>query len=247
MYTLIIIIIISITPALDCGEIKYMKKYLIVCAIFLLASCSGYTVVTSVANVATLAATGKTPGDHTMSIITGKDCRMFRIADNAPMCYEKSIEFAEQQKNPEEINNDNNEIIVAAAHQDIININEQAKPKEINKDNKKMIVAALYQDTTNINDQENQIAKNFKSYKQERKNGRMVEWLYIKSYKQERRKGTKDETDVRHYKKIASNLMYGSIAWAEHQITIGTSVTDELGLTQGLTTRVKKVFQNYFY
>ena len=77
-----------------------MRKFLIVCAFFLLTSCTGYTVITSAANIATLAATGKTPGDHTMSLITGKDCRMFRIADNAPMCYEKNIEFAEEQKKP---------------------------------------------------------------------------------------------------------------------------------------------------
>ena len=49
------------------------------------------------------------------------------------------------------------------------------------------------------------------------------------------------------YKKVAMNIYYGSITWAEYQITRGTEVTDRIGLTENLTLEVKKTFRNYFY
>ena len=41
------------------------------------------------------------------------------------------------------------------------------------------------------------------------------------------------------------NIYYGSITWAEYQITKGTEVTDRIGLTENLTLEVKKTFRNY--
>ena len=49
------------------------------------------------------------------------------------------------------------------------------------------------------------------------------------------------------YKKVAMNIYYGSITWAEYQITKGTEVTDRIGLTENLTLEVKKTFRNYLY
>ena len=49
------------------------------------------------------------------------------------------------------------------------------------------------------------------------------------------------------YKKIANNIYYGSITWAEYQITRGTKITDSIGLTENLTLEVENTFKNYFY
>ena len=53
-------------------------KYFIIFLIFLLPSCSGYTVASLASNIVTYSATGKTNSDHALSYVTGKDCRITR-------------------------------------------------------------------------------------------------------------------------------------------------------------------------
>ena len=46
--------------------------------------------------------------------------------------------------------------------------------------------------------------------------------------------------------KILNNIYYGSLTWAEYQLTRGTKVSDKIGITENLTEEVHKAF-NYFY
>lgn len=50
------------------------------------------------------------------------------------------------------------------------------------------------------------------------------------------------------YVEVAFNkLYYGSLTWAEDQLTKGTKVSDKIGLTENLTMFVEETFDNYFY
>ena len=44
--------------------------------------------------------------------------------------------------------------------------------------------------------------------------------------------------------KIINNIYYGSLTWAEYQLTRGTKASDKIGITKNLTEDVKKAF-NY--
>ena len=46
--------------------------------------------------------------------------------------------------------------------------------------------------------------------------------------------------------KVFTNIYYGTLTWAEVQITKGTRVSDKIGLTEDLTKSVQKSFNNIF-
>ena len=54
------------------------------------------------------------------------------------------------------------------------------------------------------------------------------------------------EIKVAYIDKILNNIYYGSLTWAEYQLTRGTKVSDKIGITENLTEDIEKVF-NYFY
>ena len=54
------------------------------------------------------------------------------------------------------------------------------------------------------------------------------------------------EIKMAYVDKILNNIYYGSLTWAEYQLTRGTKVSDKIGITQNLTEEVHKAF-NYFY
>ncbi len=47
--------------------------------------------------------------------------------------------------------------------------------------------------------------------------------------------------------KIVDSFYYGSLTWAESQITKGARVSDKIGLTEDLTAFVEKTFSYYLY
>ena len=53
---------------------------------FSLASCSGFTAASVSTNVAAYSTTGKTGTDHVISYLSGKDCKVFRVAVNQEIC-----------------------------------------------------------------------------------------------------------------------------------------------------------------
>ena len=55
-----------------------------------------------------------------------------------------------------------------------------------------------------------------------------------------------EEIKVAYVKRLFNNIYYGSITWAEYQLTRGTRVSDKIGITENLTEEVEKAF-NYFY
>ena len=61
-------------------------KTLITISFLLLTSCSGYTVASLSTNIVTVAATGKTNTDHVISLLTQKDCQIFRAMRQEQMC-----------------------------------------------------------------------------------------------------------------------------------------------------------------
>ena len=61
-------------------------KFLTIFILFLLANCSGYTVMSISTNVVTVAATGKTNADFVISYLAGKDCRFIRVTKNSEIC-----------------------------------------------------------------------------------------------------------------------------------------------------------------
>ena len=46
--------------------------------------------------------------------------------------------------------------------------------------------------------------------------------------------------------KVINNIYYGTLTWAELQITRGARVSDKIGLTEDLTKSVEKSFNNIF-
>ena len=69
-------------------------KYLIIFIFFFLANCSTFTVASIATNTATYSATGKTNSDHVISLITGKDCKIFRIIKKEKICDKSNITIA---------------------------------------------------------------------------------------------------------------------------------------------------------
>ena len=61
-------------------------KTLITISFLLLTSCSGYTVASLSTNIVTVAATGKTNTDHVISLLTQKDCQIFRAIRKKQVC-----------------------------------------------------------------------------------------------------------------------------------------------------------------
>ena len=69
-------------------------KYIIgLIFLFLLSSCTGYSIASLGSNIATYAATGKTNSDHAVSFVTGKDCRIARAITERNYCEEKGISY----------------------------------------------------------------------------------------------------------------------------------------------------------
>ena len=61
-------------------------KLLITISFLILTSCSGYTAVSLSTNIVSVAATGKTNTDHVISLLTQKDCQIFRAMRQEQMC-----------------------------------------------------------------------------------------------------------------------------------------------------------------
>ena len=61
-------------------------KILIPISFLILANCSGYTVASMSTNVISIASTGKTNTDHVISLLTQKDCRIFRAIRKEQLC-----------------------------------------------------------------------------------------------------------------------------------------------------------------
>ena len=55
-----------------------------------------------------------------------------------------------------------------------------------------------------------------------------------------------EEIKVAYVERLFNNIYYGSLTWAEYQLTRGTRVSDKIGITENLTEEVEKAF-NYFY
>ena len=55
-----------------------------------------------------------------------------------------------------------------------------------------------------------------------------------------------EEINVAYVERLFNNIYYGSLTWAEYQLTRGTRVSDKIGITENLTEEVEKAF-NYFY
>ena len=81
-------------------------KYFIIFLIFLLPSCSGYTVASLASNIVTYSATGKTNSDHALSYVTGKDCRITRALSEKKYCEEKTFSLATADQVNENLNED---------------------------------------------------------------------------------------------------------------------------------------------
>jgi len=85
----------------------YLKmRYFVILLLFLLPSCSGYTVVSLTSNIVTYSATGKTNTDHAISYVTGKDCRLTRALSEKKYCEDKNYSFAVANKTNENLNED---------------------------------------------------------------------------------------------------------------------------------------------
>ena len=168
-------------------------KYLIgLFFLFLLGSCTGYSIASLGSNIATYATTGKTNSDHAMSFVTGKDCRISRAITERNYCEEKKVFIVEN----EEIENlDENEI---AEGLDVASLN-------IIKSDSNLIIEKKIQN------------------------------------KEE------EEIQVAFLEKVANSFYYGSLTWAEDQITKGAIVSDKIGLTEDLTTFIEDTFDYYFY
>ena len=53
--------------------------------------------------------------------------------------------------------------------------------------------------------------------------------------------------NIAYAEKVFDMFYYGSLTWAEYQLTRGTKVSDQIGLTDDLTSYVEETFENYFY
>ena len=209
---------------------------IVVISIFiLLCGCTGYSIVSLTSNIVTYSATGKTNSDHVISYVTAKDCKLFRVIDKTEKVCQENLRRAIIARNEKEINiNENNfteeKEIVLAQKETNINENNFTKEKEI----------VLPQKETNINE------NNFT----EEKEIVLAQLNSEKILKNKQEQINNEITNKKNepiYKKVAMNIYYGSITWAEYQITKGTEVTDRIGLTENLTLEVKKTFRNYLY
>ena len=61
-------------------------KLLITISFLILTSCSSYTAASLSTNIVSVAATGKTNTDHVISLLTQKDCQIFRAMRQEQMC-----------------------------------------------------------------------------------------------------------------------------------------------------------------
>ena len=169
-------------------------KYFIIFLIFLLPSCSGYTVASLASNIVTYSATGKTNSDHALSYVTGKDCRITRELSEKKYCEEKGFSLATADQVNENLNEDG-----------VIENFDVASLEIIKKDSNLIIEENI----TNIGD------------------NKKIELAFVE--------------------KIVGNFYYGSLTWAEDQLTKGARVSDKIGLTEDLTAFVEKTFDYYFY
>ena len=62
-------------------------KILPIILLFVLTSCSHLGIASISSNVITVAATGKTNADHTISMLTQKDCKILRVIDDDKVCH----------------------------------------------------------------------------------------------------------------------------------------------------------------
>jgi len=81
-------------------------RYFIILLLFLLGSCSGYTIASLTSNIITYSATGKTNSDHAMSYVTGKDCKLTRALTEKKYCEEKKFSLAAADETNENLNED---------------------------------------------------------------------------------------------------------------------------------------------
>ena len=88
-----------------------MIRFLIVFILFLITSCSTYTIASLSTNVVTVASTGKTNTDHVVSFFTGKDCSVFRVVKNQEICSQNNTVLALNKEKNNFDNTKNNKII----------------------------------------------------------------------------------------------------------------------------------------
>jgi len=88
-----------------------MIKFLIAFILFLITSCSTYTIASLSTNVVTVASTGKTNTDHVVSFFTGKDCSVFRVVKNQKICSQNNTVIALNKEKNNFDNTKNNKII----------------------------------------------------------------------------------------------------------------------------------------
>ena len=169
-----------------------MKYIIIVFSLFFLSSCTGYSVASLGSNIITYTATGKTNGDHAVSLVTGKDCRITRAVKERNYCEEKPTFIVE------------NEIIEDVDKNETSQNLNMASLNIIRSDSNLIIEKNI------LNAEEQNISLAFV--------GKMVDSVY-----------------------------YGTVDWAEAQLTKGSKVTDKIGLTQELTEYIEKTFTYYFY
>ena len=169
-----------------------MKSLIIFC-LFLLSSCTGYTVATLTSNIITFSATGKTNSDHVESLFTGKDCKILRALKEEKYCEEKKLFIAKNKEMGDSVSTEEN-----------------------------LKIALL----------ENKIPNDAVSNDE----------IVIANFEKK-----EDQGKLVYAQIIIEKFYFGSLTWAEQQIIQGALITDYIGLTDGLSSKVKQSFENYFY
>ncbi len=84
-----------------------MTKFLSIFILFLIASCSSYTIASLSTNIVTVTSTGRTNSDHVVSYFTGKDCKIYRAVKNKNICNQKqrAVALDEEKNNFDNIKN----------------------------------------------------------------------------------------------------------------------------------------------
>ena len=178
-------------------------KYLIgVLLLFLLGSCTGYSIASLGSNIITYSATGKTNSDHVVSLMSGKDCRLTRAIKERKYCEEKNLSIVE------------NNIVE----------NRIIENFGVNENEVRLVENGTIE---NIDFASLQIIKN---------DSNLITSDPIKD----------EHIQVAIVERVFNNIYYGTLTWAEQQITRGTRVSDKIGLTEDLTKSVEKSFNNIF-
>ena len=187
-------------------QIKFLIGFLL---LFMLESCTGYSIASLGSNIITYSATGKTNSDHVVSAMSGKDCRLTRALKQKKYCAEKNISIVENKP---------------VKYQTISNFGKNDLRK--NQSYKEEIIF------------ENETIEN-------------IDVASLEIIKNDSNLITNDPINDEHIQvailgKVFNNIYYGTLTWAEQQITRGTRVSDKIGLTEDLTKSVEKSFNNIF-